>query len=262
MNKIWSKIKLHQKRQLSIMLVGLDYSGKTTLLNQLIEDRNSSNSVEQSRSNNSESIRSTIHSTISYHFEVTRYKDSQILVVDFSGESRYRNLWCEYYNSVDAIIFVIDSKDSFRLVVVKDELELLLSHESFVNLGLDKPNSNNTIDEGVTHQQRSLVIKDRRLIKHVSSSYDGQKQRKADNKKTLGLIRKQVPILFAANKVDQTGHMSPKSISAILELERINFHKHPWHIEAMSAKNGQGVLAGMDWLMSQLDAQLELSRRN
>lgn len=46
-----------------------------------------------------------------------------------SGQGRYRNLWEHYYADVQAIIFVIDSTDKFRMVVAKEELQTLLNHE-------------------------------------------------------------------------------------------------------------------------------------
>ena len=80
-------------------------------------------------------------------------------VFDMSGQSRYRNLWEHYYKyeahfsfyylkishehdcrsmmtsslvllrESHAIIFVIDSGDKLRMVVAKEELEILLNHE-------------------------------------------------------------------------------------------------------------------------------------
>lgn len=49
-----------------------------------------------------------------------------------SGQGRYRNLWEHYYSEVQAIIFVIDSTDRFRMVVAKEELAALLAHENIV----------------------------------------------------------------------------------------------------------------------------------
>lgn len=45
-----------------------------------------------------------------------------------SGHGRYRDLWEHYYKDCNGIIFVIDSSDGFRLVVAKEELDLLLQH--------------------------------------------------------------------------------------------------------------------------------------
>lgn len=41
----------------------------------------------------------------------------------------FRNLWATCYRTTDAIIFVIDSSDDMRIVVVKDELENMLNHK-------------------------------------------------------------------------------------------------------------------------------------
>ena len=43
-----------------------------------------------------------------------------------SGQGRYRNLWEHYYRDCQGIIFVVDSSDRLRMVVAKDELDMLL----------------------------------------------------------------------------------------------------------------------------------------
>lgn len=46
-----------------------------------------------------------------------------------SGQGRYRSLWEHYYSDVQAIIFVLDSTDKFRMCVAREELDQLLQHE-------------------------------------------------------------------------------------------------------------------------------------
>ncbi|ETN64677.1 ADP-ribosylation factor [Anopheles darlingi] len=50
-----------------------------------------------------------------------------------SGATRYRSLWEHHFKSCQGIVFVIDSSDRMRLVVVKDELEILLQHPDIAN---------------------------------------------------------------------------------------------------------------------------------
>lgn len=50
-----------------------------------------------------------------------------------SGHGKYRDLWEHYYKDCHGIIFVIDSSDRLRLVVVRDELDLLLQHPDVCN---------------------------------------------------------------------------------------------------------------------------------
>ncbi|KAA0203328.1 hypothetical protein HAZT_HAZT007035 [Hyalella azteca] len=45
-----------------------------------------------------------------------------------SGQARYRNLWEAYYQDCQGIIFVVDSSERLRLVVAKEELDIMLEH--------------------------------------------------------------------------------------------------------------------------------------
>ncbi len=45
-----------------------------------------------------------------------------------SGQGRYRNLWEHYYKECQGVVFVVDSSDKLRMVVAKDELDMLLQH--------------------------------------------------------------------------------------------------------------------------------------
>ncbi|XP_040579295.1 ADP-ribosylation factor-like protein 6 [Lepeophtheirus salmonis] len=47
---------------------------------------------------------------------------------DMSGQGRYRNLWEHYYKDCQGIVFVVDSSDKLRMIVAKDELDMLLQH--------------------------------------------------------------------------------------------------------------------------------------
>ncbi|XP_031781775.1 ADP-ribosylation factor-like protein 6 isoform X6 [Nasonia vitripennis] len=47
---------------------------------------------------------------------------------DMSGHDRYRSLWEHYYKDCQGVIFIIDSSDKLRLVVAKEELDMLLQH--------------------------------------------------------------------------------------------------------------------------------------
>uniref|UniRef100_A0A3Q3ILV9 ADP-ribosylation factor-like protein 6 n=1 Tax=Monopterus albus TaxID=43700 RepID=A0A3Q3ILV9_MONAL len=101
-----------RKKEVSVLCLGLDNSGKTTIINQLKP------TPEQER-------------VPTIGFNVERFKSSSLsfTAFDMSGQSRYRNLWEHYYKESHAIIFVIDSSDKLRMVVAKEELDTLLSHE-------------------------------------------------------------------------------------------------------------------------------------
>lgn len=102
-----------RKKEANILVIGLDSSGKTTILNHFKDNEEKGEIVP----------------TIGFAVEKFKYRNLSFTAFDMSGQGRYRNLWQHYYNGVDAIIFVIDSSDTLRMIVIKEELELLLKHE-------------------------------------------------------------------------------------------------------------------------------------
>ncbi|XP_017279360.1 ADP-ribosylation factor-like protein 6 isoform X2 [Kryptolebias marmoratus] len=103
-----------KKKEVNILCLGLDNSGKTTIINQL----KPSNTQAQE-----------IVPTIGFNIEKFKSSSLSFTVFDMSGQSRYRSLWEHYYKESHAIIFVIDSSDKLRMVVAKEELDTLLNHE-------------------------------------------------------------------------------------------------------------------------------------
>jgi ADP-ribosylation factor-like protein 6 len=53
-----------------------------------------------------------------------------------SGASKYRNLWESHIKDCQAVVFVVDSSDKFRMVVAKSEIEILLKHPEMVRVPL------------------------------------------------------------------------------------------------------------------------------
>tara|TARA_B110000305_G_C19067161_1_gene459881 strand:+ start:235 stop:480 length:246 start_codon:yes stop_codon:yes gene_type:complete len=47
-----------------------------------------------------------------------------------SGQNKYRDLWEQYYDASEGIIFVVDSADKIRIKVAKNELDLILQNQS------------------------------------------------------------------------------------------------------------------------------------
>uniref|UniRef100_A0A915CMU4 ADP-ribosylation factor-like protein 6 n=1 Tax=Ditylenchus dipsaci TaxID=166011 RepID=A0A915CMU4_9BILA len=101
-------------KQVDIIVLGLDNSGKTTVLNQLKPPDAQSSSVVPT-----------------VGFAVDRFTASNMTfsAYDMSGQTRYRNLWETHYKNVQGIIFVVDSSDRLRLAVSRDELWMILDHK-------------------------------------------------------------------------------------------------------------------------------------
>lgn len=107
---LWMGIR---KKEAGVLVVGLDNSGKTTILNHF-------------KPNDQKIV--DIVPTVGFNVERFRNQNIAFTAFDMSGQGKYRNLWEHYYREASGIIFVLDSSDELRLVVARDELELLLNH--------------------------------------------------------------------------------------------------------------------------------------
>jgi ADP-ribosylation factor-like protein 6 len=101
------------RREVNVLVVGLDNSGKSSILNYL-------------RPRDSQAFETV--PTIGFNVENFTCKGLSFSAFDMSGQARYRTLWSNYYRTTHGIIFVVDSSDRTRIVVAHEELQQLLSH--------------------------------------------------------------------------------------------------------------------------------------
>jgi ADP-ribosylation factor-like protein 6 len=87
------------KKKVKVLCVGLDNSGKSTVINRLKTRK--AGDVE-------------LAPTVGFATEDFTKGGLQLSVYDMSGQGRYRNLWETFYKNVNAIIFVIDATDKVR----------------------------------------------------------------------------------------------------------------------------------------------------
>ncbi len=105
---------LGRRRKAHVLCVGLDNSGKTTIINWLKPKKTATQEVVP---------------TVGFQVEEFTKANISFTVFDMSGQGRYRKLWEHYYKDVQAVIFVVDTTDKIRMCVAKNELESLLAHE-------------------------------------------------------------------------------------------------------------------------------------
>ena len=107
-----------KKKEANVIVVGLDNSGKTTILNRM--------KPEEAKTHD-------IVPTIGFNVEKFQYSSLAFTTFDMSGQGRYRNLWEHYYKDCHGIIFVVDSSDKMRMPVVKDELTGMIESNDLKN---------------------------------------------------------------------------------------------------------------------------------
>jgi ADP-ribosylation factor-like protein 6 len=106
------------RKKISVVVLGLDNSGKTTLVSHLKPD--SGGKVFESTP------------TVGFTVEKIQKGNIDFTIFDMSGQSTYRGLWEAYYADVSAIIWVLDSSDKLRMTMAKHELHLLLAHKELL----------------------------------------------------------------------------------------------------------------------------------
>ncbi|KAL3586321.1 hypothetical protein D5086_013188 [Populus alba] len=99
-------------KEARILVLGLDNAGKTTILYRLQMGE----------------VVSTIP-TIGFNVETVQYNNIKFQVWDLGGQTSIRPYWRCYFPNTQAIIYVVDSSDTDRLVIAKDEFHAILEEE-------------------------------------------------------------------------------------------------------------------------------------
>ncbi|KAI4330264.1 hypothetical protein MLD38_028564 [Melastoma candidum] len=103
---------LFTKKEMRILMVGLDAAGKTTILYKLKLGE----------------VVTTIP-TIGFNVETVEYKNVGFTVWDVGGQDKIRPLWRHYFQNTQGLIFVVDSNDRDRISEAREELHRMLSED-------------------------------------------------------------------------------------------------------------------------------------
>merc|ERR1712007_368597 len=104
--------RLISKKEMRILMVGLDAAGKTTILYKFKLGE----------------IVTTIP-TIGFNVETVEYKNISFTVWDVGGQDKIRPLWRHYYQGTQGLIFVVDSNDRDRAEDAREELNKMLNED-------------------------------------------------------------------------------------------------------------------------------------
>ena len=95
--------------EIKVLFIGLDGSGKSSIIAKL-KDFKDGEIVE-------------IYPTPFLKCTHVMFNNKVLNCIEVSGLKRYRKVWKNFYNEVDAIIFVIDGTDIGRMGVVKNLIQ-------------------------------------------------------------------------------------------------------------------------------------------
>ena len=116
--KILRKIKL-KEHQVRLLTLGLDNSGKTTIIKSFLSQDPTSTSP-----------------TLGFTINTLKYKNNQINFWDIGGQTTIRSYWRNYFEETDGVIWVVDSSDKLRIQDCKEELHNLLKQEKLAGATL------------------------------------------------------------------------------------------------------------------------------
>ncbi|XP_010304826.2 ADP-ribosylation factor-like protein 14 [Balearica regulorum gibbericeps] len=104
----------HSKvKQANILMLGLDSAGKSTLLYKFKYN----------------DVFLTIP-TIGFNVDMIEIgKDFTLTFWDVGGQQKMRQVWCNFLENADGLLYVVDSSDKRRLEESKKEFELILKNE-------------------------------------------------------------------------------------------------------------------------------------
>ncbi len=91
-------------------MLGLDAARKTTILFKL---------------KLGETVRTV--PTIGFRVEIVYYKNLDFTIWDVGGQISFGQIWNNYFANTDALIYVVDSSDRYRLGEASERLQWLLN---------------------------------------------------------------------------------------------------------------------------------------
>jgi ADP-ribosylation factor protein 1 len=142
--------RLWGKKEMRILMVGLDAAGKTTILYKLklgeivttiptigkdppllLSDANHPFPPERVALLRTPFYRPTtvLTSLVGFNVETVEYRNISFTVWDVGGQDKIRPLWRHYFQNTQGIIFVVDSNDRDRITEAREELQRMLNED-------------------------------------------------------------------------------------------------------------------------------------
>lgn len=125
------------REEMEITLVGLQNSGKTTLVNVLASG---------------EFIEDMIP-TVGFNMRKITKGRVTLKIWDIGGQPRFRSMWERYCRGVNAIVFVVDAADGAKLDMARNELRNLLEKPQLTGIPVLVLGNKNDLEGALSAEQ-------------------------------------------------------------------------------------------------------------
>jgi len=132
----WFK-SLFWKQEMELTLVGLQNSGKTTLVNVLSNGVYDENMIP----------------TVGFNMKKVTKGNVTIKMWDIGGQTRFRSMWERYCRGVNAIVYVVDAANKENFELSKKELHELLLKPTLAGIPLLVLGNKNDLPEAITAEE-------------------------------------------------------------------------------------------------------------
>ncbi|CAG8539887.1 5876_t:CDS:2 [Paraglomus occultum] len=125
------------KTELELTLVGLQNSGKTTLVNVIASGQFTEDMIP----------------TVGFNMRKVTKGNVTMKLWDIGGQPRFRSMWERYCRGVNAIVFILDSADPKNLEAARNELKSLLDKPQLSNIPVLVLGNKNDLPEALTVEE-------------------------------------------------------------------------------------------------------------
>jgi ADP-ribosylation factor-like protein 8 len=132
----WLK-SLFFREEMEITLVGLQNSGKTTLVNVIATGEFEEDMIP----------------TVGFNMRKITKGRVTMKIWDIGGQPRFRSMWERYCRGVNAIVFVVDAADQGKLDTARNELRNLLEKPQMTGIPVLVLGNKNDLTEALTADQ-------------------------------------------------------------------------------------------------------------
>ncbi len=125
------------REEMEITLVGLQNSGKTTLVNVIATGQYQEDMIP----------------TVGFNMRKITKGRVTMKIWDIGGQPRFRSMWERYCRGVNAIVFVVDAADQGKLDTARNELRNLLEKPQMAGIPVLVLGNKNDLPEALNAEQ-------------------------------------------------------------------------------------------------------------